>query len=32
MHKGPVTLLYATRDDAHNNAMALKTWLETRVR
>lgn len=32
MHKGPVTLLYAARDDAHNNAVALKTWLEKRVR
>ena len=32
MHKGPVTLLYATRDDAHNNGMALKIWLERRVR
>jgi uncharacterized protein YeaO (DUF488 family) len=32
MHKGPVTLLYAARDDAHNNAVALKAWLEKRVR
>jgi uncharacterized protein YeaO (DUF488 family) len=32
MRKGPVTLLYAARDDAHNNAAALKTWLEKRVR
>ena len=30
MHKGPVTLLYAARDDAHNNAVALKAWLEKR--
>ena len=26
--KGPVTLLYAARDEAHNNAVALKLWLE----
>jgi uncharacterized protein YeaO (DUF488 family) len=32
MHKGPVTLLYAARDGAHNNAVALKIWLEKRVR
>jgi uncharacterized protein YeaO (DUF488 family) len=25
---GPVTLLYAARDEAHNNAIALKAWLE----
>lgn len=31
MRKGPVTLLYAARDDAHNNAVALKTWLEKRM-
>jgi uncharacterized protein YeaO (DUF488 family) len=24
----PVTLLYAARDEAHNNAVALKEWLE----
>lgn len=24
----PVTLLYAARDQAHNNAVALKAWLE----
>jgi uncharacterized protein YeaO (DUF488 family) len=24
----PVTLLYAARDEAHNNAIALKGWLE----
>jgi len=24
----PVTLLYAARDEAHNNAVALKAWLE----
>jgi len=26
--KGKVTLLYAARDEAHNNAVALKQWLE----
>jgi uncharacterized protein YeaO (DUF488 family) len=26
----PVTLLYAARDETHNNAMALKDWLERR--
>jgi uncharacterized protein YeaO (DUF488 family) len=24
----PVTLLYAARDETHNNAVALKRWLE----
>jgi len=28
MKKGPVTLLYAARDERHNNAAALKAWLE----
>jgi len=28
MRKGPVTLLYASRDETHNNAVALKAWLE----
>lgn len=28
MRQGPVTLLYAARDEAHNNAVALKLWLE----
>ena len=28
--QGPVTLLYAARDEAHNNAVALKAWLEKR--
>jgi uncharacterized protein YeaO (DUF488 family) len=27
LRKGPVTLLYASRDEAHNNAVALKAWL-----
>ncbi|MEY9531127.1 DUF488 domain-containing protein [Sinorhizobium fredii] len=26
--KGPVTLLYAARDESHNNAVALKRWLD----
>ena len=26
--KGAVTLLYAARDESHNNAVALKRWLE----
>jgi uncharacterized protein YeaO (DUF488 family) len=30
MRKGPVTLVYAARDDKHNNAVALKAWLENR--
>jgi uncharacterized protein YeaO (DUF488 family) len=29
--QGPVTLLYAARDEAHNNAVALKAWLEDQV-
>ena len=29
---GPVTLLYAARDEAHNNAVALKVWLERQRR
>ena len=28
--KGPVTLLYAARDEARNNAVALRDWLESR--
>ncbi|APG85381.1 uroporphyrin-III c-methyltransferase [Sinorhizobium americanum CCGM7] len=28
LKKGPVTLLYAARDESHNNAVALKAWLE----
>jgi uncharacterized protein YeaO (DUF488 family) len=27
IRKGTVTLLYAARDEAHNNAVALKAWL-----
>ena len=28
LRKGPVTLLYAARDEEHNNAVALKQWME----
>jgi uncharacterized protein YeaO (DUF488 family) len=28
MRQGPVTLVYAARDEEHNNAAALKLWLE----
>jgi uncharacterized protein YeaO (DUF488 family) len=28
LHREPVTLLYAARDESHNNAVALKSWLE----
>lgn len=27
MARGPITLLYAAREEAHNNAVALKAWL-----
>ena len=30
LRHGPVTLLYALRDEVHNNAVALKYWLERR--
>lgn len=30
LRSGPVTLLYAARDEGHNNAVALKAWLERR--
>jgi uncharacterized protein YeaO (DUF488 family) len=30
LRKGPVTLLYAARDQEHNNAVALKQWLTQR--
>ena len=30
--QGAVTLLYAARDEAHNNAVALKAWLTREVR
>jgi uncharacterized protein YeaO (DUF488 family) len=29
--RGPVTLLYAARDEEHNNAVVLKAWLETQA-
>ena len=28
LRRGPVTLLYAARDERRNNAVALKAWLE----
>ena len=28
LRRQPVTLLYAARDETHNNATALKAWLE----
>ena len=30
LRKGPVTLLYAARDEEHNNAVALQAWLTRR--
>jgi uncharacterized protein YeaO (DUF488 family) len=30
--QGPVTLLYSTRDLEHNNALALKDYLQTKLR
>ena len=30
LRHGPVTLLYAAHDEEHNNAVALKLWLEQR--
>lgn len=32
LRKGPVTLLYAARNETRNNAVALKAWLEDRAR
>jgi uncharacterized protein YeaO (DUF488 family) len=32
LRKGPVTLLYAAKDEQHNNAVALKAWLERKGR
>lgn len=32
LRKGPVTLLYAARDEDRNNAVALKEWLRRRAR
>ncbi len=31
LREGPVTLLFAARDENHNNAVALKEWLEQRA-
>jgi uncharacterized protein YeaO (DUF488 family) len=28
LHNGPITLLYAARDEQRNNAVALKAWVE----
>jgi uncharacterized protein YeaO (DUF488 family) len=28
LRQGPVTLLYAARDERRNNAVALRAWLE----
>ena len=30
--QGPVTLLFAAKDETHNNALALKEWLEAHPR
>jgi len=32
LRKGTVTLLYAARDEEHNNAVALRSWLTRRKR
>ena len=32
LRKGTVTLLYAARDEEHNNAVALKQWLGRKAR
>jgi uncharacterized protein YeaO (DUF488 family) len=31
LRREPVTLLFAARDEMHNNAIALKEWLDRRV-
>ena len=31
LSRGPVTLLFAARDETHNNAVALKEWLDQRA-
>jgi uncharacterized protein YeaO (DUF488 family) len=31
LSRGPVTLLFAARDETRNNAIALREWLEDRV-
>jgi uncharacterized protein YeaO (DUF488 family) len=32
LHSGPLTLLYAARNEEQNNAIALKAWLEKQTR
>jgi uncharacterized protein YeaO (DUF488 family) len=32
LNHGPVTLLFAARDESHNNAVALKEWLDQQTR
>ena len=32
LNHGPVTLLFAARDESHNNAVALKEWLDQQIR
>ena len=32
LSKGPVTLLYAARDEDHNNAVALQEWLASHAK
>jgi uncharacterized protein YeaO (DUF488 family) len=32
LREGPVTLLYAARDEERNNAVALKAWLERHMK
>jgi len=32
LRQSPVTLVYAAKDEAHNNAIALKTYLESYLR
>jgi uncharacterized protein YeaO (DUF488 family) len=32
LRSGPVTLLYAARDERHNNALALQTWLKRKAK
>jgi uncharacterized protein YeaO (DUF488 family) len=31
LRSGPVTLLYAARDESHNNAVALQAWLKRKA-
>jgi uncharacterized protein YeaO (DUF488 family) len=32
LRSGPVTLIYAARDEQHNNAVALQAWLKRKTR